>query len=109
MEAHVALQAILTRLLAPVPLVRQVPPAVLARLIAPPLARAAVFPASWVPSSSSVVAPVGMVRTTSDPSFSHGTEFLAFVGVVGVEVVVHTVPTAPGRFRQILAPLGVWF
>src|SRR3954468_2508731 len=97
------------RLIPPVPLARQVSPAVLARLIAPPLARAAVFPASWVPSSSSAIAPVGTVRTTADPSFLHGTEFLAFVGIVGVEVVVHTGPAAPGRFRQILAPLGVWF
>src|SRR4051812_2982498 len=89
-EACVALWAILTRLIPPVPLVRQVPPAILARLIVPPLARAAVFPASCVSSSSSAVVPVSTVGTTADPSFSHGAKFLAFIGVVGVEVVVHT-------------------
>src|SRR4051812_11508714 len=95
-EACVALRAILTRLIPPVFLARRVLPAVLARSIAPPLARAAVFPASWVPSSSSTVAPATAVGTTADPSFSHGLELLTFVGVVGVEVVVHTVPTALG-------------
>src|SRR3954467_10735992 len=108
-EARVAMRAVLTRLIPPVPLARQVPPAVLARLVAPPLARAAIFPASWVSSSSSAVAPVSAVRATADPSFSHGAEFLTFVGVVGVEVVVHAVPAAPGGFGQILAPLGVRF
>src|SRR4051812_11429747 len=108
-EACVAMRAVLTRLIPPVPLARQVPPAVLARLVAPPLARAAIFPASRVSSSSSVVAPVGAVRATADPSFSHSAEFLAFVGVVGVEVVVDTVPAAPGGLGQIFAPLGVQF
>src|SRR3954467_9687278 len=108
-EARVAMRAVLTRLIPPVPLARRVPPDVLARLVAPPLARAAIFPASWVSSSSSAVAPVSAVRTTADPSFSHGTELLTFIGVVGVEVVVHTVPAAPGGFGQILAPLGVRF
>src|SRR3954467_915327 len=102
------MRAILTRLIPPVPLARRVPPAVLARLVAPPLARATIFPASWVSSSSSAVAPVSTVRATADSSFSHGAEFLAFVGVVRVEVVVHAVPAAPGGFGQILAPLGVW-
>src|SRR3954466_14757082 len=106
-EACVALWAILTRLIPLVPLARRVPPVVLARLVAPPLAWATIFPASWVSSSSSAVAPVSTVRATGDSSFSHGAEFLAFVGVVGVEVVVHTVPAAPGGFGQILAPLGV--
>ena len=36
-------------------------------------------------------------------------EFLAFVGVVGVEVVVHTVPAALERLGLICAMLGVWF
>src|SRR4051812_15034818 len=98
-EACVAMMAVLTRLIPPVPLARQVPPAVLVRLVTPPLARAAIFPASWVSSSSLAVAPVGAVRATADPSFSHTAEFLTFVGVVGVEVMVHTVPTALGGFR----------
>ena len=98
-EACVALWAILARLIPPVflarliplaSLVRRVLPAILARLIAPPLARATIFPASCVPSSSSAVAPVTAVRATADPSFSHGSELLKFVGVVGVEVLVHT-------------------
>src|SRR3954468_24874180 len=55
-EACVALRAILARL---------IPPVSLARSIAPPLARATVFPASCVPSSSSVVAPVTAVGTTA--------------------------------------------
>ena len=108
-EACVALRAILARLIPPVSLARRVLPAILARLIAPPLARAMVFPASCVPSSSSTVVPVTAVGATADPSFSHGSEVLTFVGVVGVEVVVHTVPTALGRFGLISAPLGVWF
>ena len=57
-EACVALWAILTRLIPPVPLARQVSPAILVRLIAPPLVRAAVVPASATSSSSSAVAPV---------------------------------------------------
>src|SRR3954471_10384435 len=97
------------RLIPPVPLARRVPPAVLASLVAPPLARATIFPASWVSSSSSVVAPVSAVRATADPSFSHGAELLTFIDVVSVEVVVHTVPAAPGGFGQIPAPLGVRF
>ena len=108
-EACVALRAILARLIPPVSLARRVLPAILARLIAPPLARATVFPVSCVPSSSSTVAPVTAVGATADPSFSHGSELLTFVGVVGVEVVVHTVPAALGRFGLISAPLGVWF
>ena len=82
---------------------------ILARLVAPPLARPTVFPASCVSSSSSTVAPVTAVGATADSSFTHGSEFLAFVGVVGVEVVVHAVPAALGRFGLISAPLGVWF
>src|SRR3954463_3369013 len=103
------MRAILTRLIPPIPLVRRVTPAVLARLVAPALAWATIFPASRVPSSSSAVAPVSTVRASADSSFSHGVEFLAFIDVVGVEVVVHTVPAAPGGFRKILTPLGVWF
>ena len=115
-EACVALRAILARLIPPVSLVRLIPPsslarrvlpAILARLIVPPLAWATVFLASCVPSTSSVVAPVTAVRATADPSFSHGSELLTFVGVVGVEVVVHTVPAALGGFGLISAPLGV--
>src|SRR4051812_44179272 len=106
-QAWVAMRAILTRLVPPVPLARRVTPAVLARLVTPALTWAPIFPASRVPSSSSAVAPVSTVRASADSSFSHGAEFLAFIGVVGVEVVVHTVPAAPGGFGQILAPLGV--
>src|SRR3954463_4802768 len=101
------MRAILTRLIPPVPLARLVTPAVLARLVTPALTWATIFPVSRVPSSSSAVAPVSTVRASADSSFSHGTEFLAFIGVVGVEVVVHTVPASPGGFGQILAPLGV--
>ena len=93
-EACVSLRAILARLIPPVSLARRVLPVILARSIAPPLARAVVFPASCVPSSSSTVAPVTAVGATDDPSFSHGSELLTFIGVVGVEVVVHTVPAA---------------
>ena len=103
------MRAILARLIPPASLARRVLPAILARLVAPPLARAAVFPASCVPSSSSAIAAIVAVGVAADPSFSHGSELLAFVGVVGVEVVVHTVPTALGRFGLISAPLGVWF
>ena len=95
-EACVALRAILARLIPPVSLVRRVLPAILARLIAPPLARATVFPASCVPSSSSAIAAIVAVGVAADPSFSHGSELLAFVGVVDVEVVVHAVPAALG-------------
>src|SRR3954469_20274706 len=106
-QAWVAMRAILTRLVPPVPLVRRVAPAGLARLVTPALTWVRIFPASRVPSSSSAVAPVSTVRASADSSFSHGAEFLAFIGVMGVEVVVHTVPVAPGGFGQILAPLGV--
>src|SRR3954469_5921519 len=101
------MRAILTRLILPVPLARRVAPAVLARLVTPALTWATVFPTSRIPSSSSAIALVSTVRASADSSFSHGAEFLAFIGVVGVEVVVHTVPAPPGGFGQILAPLGV--
>ena len=39
---------------------------------------------------------------------SHGPELLTFVGVVGVEVAVHAVPTALGRFRLIPSSLRIW-
>ena len=39
---------------------------------------------------------------------SHSPELLAFVGVVGVEIMVHTVPATLGRLRLISTPLGVW-
>src|SRR3954466_710264 len=100
------MRAILTRLVPPVPLARRVTPAVLARLVTPALTRATIFPASRVPSSSSAVAPVSTVRASADSSFSHGADFLAFIGVVGVEVVVHTVPATPRGFGQILTSLG---
>ena len=45
---------------------------------------------------SSSVALVTAVGSTADPSFSHGSELLTFIGVVGVEVVVHSVPAALG-------------
>ena len=59
--------------------------------------------------ASSVVASIVAVEASADPPFSHGSELLTFVGVVGVEVVVHKIPTALGRFGLISAPLGVWF
>ena len=49
------------------------------------------------------------VEALADPSFSHSSELLAFVGVVGVEVVVHTVPAALERLGLISTALGVWF
>src|SRR3954464_5772939 len=62
----------------------------------------------WQVTSGALhVAPASTVRASADSSFSHGAEFLAFIGVVGVDVVVHIVPAAPGGFGQILAPLGV--
>ena len=104
-EACVALWAILTRLIPPVSLARLIPPAslarwvlpaILARLIAPPLARATIFLASCVPSSSSTVAPVIALGASTDASFSNGSKLLAFIGVVGVEVVVGTESVALG-------------
>ena len=95
-KACVTLGAILARLIPPVSLARRVLPAILARSITPPWARAAVFPESCIPSSSSTIAPVTAVGATVDPSFSHGSELLTLVGVVGVEVVVHAVPAALG-------------
>ena len=118
MEACVFLRPILVRLIPPVSLASLIPPvslarlilpAILARSVAPPLAWAAVFPTSCVPSSSSAIAAIVAVEASDDPSFSHGSELLAFVGVVGVEVVVHTVPAALERLGLISAPLGVWF
>ena len=83
-EACVSLRAILARLIPPVSLARLILPAILARSVAPPLARAAVFPASCVPSSFSAKATIVAVGASTDPTFSHGSELLAFVGVVGV-------------------------
>ena len=106
-KTGIALRAVLARLVYPGTLARMILPAVLTRPVAPFLARAVVVPASSVPSSSSTVAPVTVVEASADPSFSHGSELLTFVGVVGVEVVVHTVPAALGRLGLISAPLGV--
>ena len=90
------MRAILARLIPLAFLARRVLPAILARLVAPPLTWAAVFPASCVPSSSSAVAPVAAVGMPDSPSFTHGPELLAFVGVVGVEIVVHAILAALG-------------
>ena len=95
-EACVALWAILTRLIPPASLVRLVLPAILARSVTPPLARATVFPSSSTSSSSSAIDPVAALGASAGTHVSHGPELLAFVGVVGVEVVVHAVPSALG-------------
>ena len=44
-----------------------------------------------------------------DASFSNGSELLAFVGVVGVEVVVGAEPVALGRLWLVPVVLRVWF
>ena len=86
-KTGVALGAILTRL---------VLPAILSRSVMPPLARATVFPSSATSSSSSSIAPIVALGASADTFISHSPELLAFIGVVGVEVVVHAVPAALG-------------
>ena len=66
-EACVALRAILARLIPPASLARWDLPAILTRLVAPPLARAMVFLAPCVPSSSSAISPV--TKVSSGPLF----------------------------------------
>ena len=78
------------------PLARLVLPAILTRTVTPPLVRATVFPSSSTSSSSSAIAPIVALGASSDTSISHSPELLAFVGVVGVEVMVHAVPAALG-------------
>ena len=73
----------------------------------PLLARASVVPSSSTSPSLSV-APVAALGASTDVSFSNGSELLAFVGVVGVEVVVYAVPAALGRLRLVPAMLRVW-
>ena len=90
------MQMILARLIPPVSLARLILLAVLARSVAPPLARATVFPSSSTSSSSSAIALVTALGASADPHVPHGPELLAFVGVVGVEVVVHAVSAALG-------------
>src|SRR3954465_15518157 len=90
-KACVAVWAILTRLIPPASLTRMVLPAILARSVTPPLARATVLPLSATSSSSSAIAPVIALGASIDSPISHGPELLTFVGVVGVEVVVHAV------------------
>ena len=103
------MRAILTRLIPTASLVRLVLQAILARSVTPSLARATVFPSSSTSSSSSAIAPVAALGASTGTHVPHGPELLAFVGVVGVEVVVHTVSAALGRFGLISALLGVWF
>ena len=95
-EARIALWAILTRLIPPASLARLVLPAVLARAVTPSLAKATVLPSSATSSSSLAIAPVIALWASVNSPISHGSELLTFVGVVGVEVVVHAVRTALG-------------
>ena len=95
-EACVPLRAILARLIPPASLARMVLPAVLARAVTPSLAKVAVFPSSATSSSSSAIAPVVALWASADSPISHDSELLTFVGVVGVEVMVHVVPAAFG-------------
>ena len=95
-KACVVLRAILARLIPPSPLTRLVLSAILTRSVTPLLARASVIPSSSTYSSSSAVAPVDALGASTDVSFSNGSKLLAFVGVVGVEVVVHAVPATLG-------------
>ena len=88
------MRAVLTRLIPPTSLARLVLPAVLVRPVTPPLARAMIFPSSSTSSSASAVALVVALGASTDTAFSHGLELLAFVGVVGVEIMVHTVRAA---------------
>ena len=88
------LAAILSRPIPPGPLARLVLPAVLARSVEPPLAWTTVFPSSSTSSSSSAIAPVVALGVSAGVHVPHGPELLAFVGVVGVEVVVHSVPAS---------------
>ena len=74
----------------------------------PLLVRAMVVPASSATSSSSAVAPIVALGTSTETAFSHGPELLVLVSVVGVEIVVHTVPAALGRLRLVPAALRVW-
>ena len=90
------MRAVLVRMIPPTSLVRLVLPAVLARSVMPPLARATVFPSPSTSSSSSAIAPVVALGASAGTHVPHGPELLAFVGVVGVEVVVHAVPAALG-------------
>ena len=108
-KACVAVRAILARLIPPTSLTRLVLLAILARSVTPPLARATVFPSSSTSSSSSAIAPVIALGASAYTPILHGPELLAFIGVVGVEVVVHAVPAALRRFGLVSAPLGVWF
>ena len=102
-----ALRAILARLIPPSSLTRLVLPAVLTRSVTPPLARATVVPSSSTSCSASAVAPIVALGASTDTAFSHGPELLAFVGVVGVEIVVHAVLAALGRLRLVPAALCV--
>ena len=106
-EACVSLQTILARLIPPFSLARLPLPAILARLVMPLLARAMVVPSSS--ALSSYLALVVALGASTKASFSNAPELLTFIGVVGVEVVVHTVPASLERLGLISAPLGVWF
>ena len=86
-EASIALRTILTRLVPLGALARLVLPAVLTRPVTPLLARATVVPASATTSSSSPVAPVVALGSSTEASFSNGSELLTVAGVVGIQVV----------------------
>ena len=60
----------------------------------PPLVMATVVPLSPTSCSASAIAPVVVLGASADMSISNGPELLTFIGVVGVEVVVHKVPSA---------------
>ena len=95
-KTGVALRTILTRLVPPCALARTILPVVLTRPVAPLLARATVVPAPATTSSSSAIAPVAALGASAGTHIPHGPELLAFIGVVGVEVMVHTLPAALG-------------
>ena len=86
-ETGIALGAILARLISPSPLARLVLPAILARSVTPLLARASAVPSSSTSCSASAVAPIVALGAPTDTAFSHGPKLLAFVGVVGMQVV----------------------
>ena len=90
------MRAVLMRLVPPASLASLVLPAVLARAVMPSLAKATILPSSTTYSFSSAIAPVVALWASADSPISHGSELLTFVGVVGVEVVVHAISAALG-------------
>ena len=57
---------------------------------------------------TTTIAPITALGALTDTAFSHTPKFLALVGVVGVEIVVHAVPAALGRLRLVPAVLHIW-